>query len=135
MFTYYKQAYVCLLSMWKAYACVLIMSKGYTCLLHISKGLRKIIQCKQSLCIFTSYEHGLHTHTHTHTYIYIYIYILIDSISEVYTYVLFDVVSVNVYLCTLYTVYVPVTIWLDWMCSELHDLRSRWTMCKVDTIQ
>jgi len=71
------------------------MSKGYICLLHISKGLRTIIEYKQSLCIFTSYEHGLH---------------ILDSISEVYTYVLFDVVSVDVYLCTLYTVYVPVTI-------------------------
>ena len=37
----------------------------------------------------------------------VYTYILIGSISEVYTYVLFDVVSVDVYL---YTVYVPVTI-------------------------
>jgi len=35
----------------------------------------------------------------------VYTYILIDSIIEVYTYVLFDVVSVDVYL---YTVYVPV---------------------------
>ena len=62
------------------------MSKGYTCLLNISKGLRKIVEYKQSLCIFTSYEYGLQ-------------YILIDSISEVYTYVLFDDVSVDVYLC------------------------------------
>jgi hypothetical protein len=30
----------------------------------------------------------------------VYAYILIDSIIEVYTYVLFDVVSVGVYLCT-----------------------------------
>jgi hypothetical protein len=52
----------------------------------------------------------------------VYAYILIDSISEVYTCVLFDVVSVDVYLCT---VYVPVAIYLDWMCSEEFDLISR----------
>jgi len=67
----------------------------------MSKGLHTIIEYKQSLCIFISYEHGLHI------YIYIYIYTHIGSISEVYRYVLFDVVSVDVYL---YTVYVPVTI-------------------------
>jgi len=62
----------------------------------MSKGLHKIIEYKQSLCIFISYEHDLHIP-----------HILIGSISEVYTYVLFDVVSVDVYL---YTVYVPVAI-------------------------
>jgi len=37
----------------------------------------------------------------------VYTYILIDSISEFYTYLIFDVVSVDVYLCT---VYVPVAV-------------------------
>ena len=34
----------------------------------------------------------------------VYTYMLIGSISEVYTYVLFDVVSVDVYLCNFYFV-------------------------------
>jgi hypothetical protein len=38
----------------------------------------------------------------------VYTYLLIVQMK--FTHVLFDVVSVDVYLCTLQTVYVPVTI-------------------------
>jgi len=87
MITYYKQAYVWLLSIRKAYARLLswrksyarlrIMSRSYTCLLNISK-----------------------VYAFSFNMTMVYTYILIDSTSEVYTCVLFDVVSVHVYLCT-----------------------------------
>jgi len=62
------------------------MSRSYTWLLNICRGLRKIIEYKQV------YSFLLHMSM-------VYTYIL-ESISEFYTYLLFDVFSVDVYLCT-----------------------------------
>ena len=62
------------------------MSRSYTGLLNISRGLRKIIEYKQ---VYTILLHMSMVYT-----------FILDSISEFYTYLLFEVVSVDVYLCT-----------------------------------
>ena len=62
------------------------MRRSYTWLLNISRVLRKIIEYKKV------YTFLLHMSM-------VYKYIL-ESIREFYTYLLFDVVSVDIYLCT-----------------------------------
>jgi len=62
------------------------MSRSYTWLLNISRGLRKVIEYKQ---VYTFLIHM--------SMVYTYIF---DSISEFYTYLLFYVVSADIYLCT-----------------------------------
>jgi len=61
--------------------------KGKACLLIMRKGLHKILDYSK-VCAFLFHMSMVYT------------YVLIGSISEIYTYVLFDVASVDVYLCT-----------------------------------